>query len=357
VVTPGGILAGHEVRVDGGMVLEVVPSTAEPEFDLLTAGFVDLQVNGHDDVDVATATDDEWPRLLSLVAAQGVTSWCPTLVTAPRAALENRVATIAARVGQAGPEIVGVHLEGPFLGAAPGAHRGVEDGPIDVEWLRGLVPPVRIITLGPERDNAPEAVAALAEAGVLVALGHTTASAEEAIQAVDAGARLFTHTFNASGTMHHRAPGALGVALTDDRLAAGVIADGIHVDPMMLRLAWRVKPRGAVVLVTDATGWRAGRLADTGIALVDGAPRLADGTLAGSALRMNDAVRYCVNEVGVDLVEALEAASAVPAALLGLGDRGRLTPGRRADLVALDSDLRVVATWIGGEPADVSASG
>jgi N-acetylglucosamine-6-phosphate deacetylase len=333
------------------MIASIGPSRAEPDIDLLTAGFVDLQVNGHDDVDVATATDADWSRLLSGLAAQGVTSWCPTLITAPRPVLAARVATVAGRRGWPGPDAVGVHLEGPFLGRAPGAHRGVEPGPIDVDWLRTLGPEVRIVTLGPERENATDAIRSLVAAGVVVALGHTRATAGEATAAIDAGARLFTHAYNASGPLHHREPGALGVALTDDRITVSLIADGVHVDPTMLRLAWRAKPRGGVALITDAVGWRCGRLAGAGIALVDGAPRLADGTLAGSALRMNEAVRFCVDEVGVDLVEALAAASSVPAALLGLDDRGVVAPGRRADLVGLGPDLAVVKTWIGGQPA------
>jgi N-acetylglucosamine-6-phosphate deacetylase len=299
-------------------------------------------------VDVSTADDKDWPRLLGLLAAQGVTSWCPTLITAPLAVLDRRIAVVAGRMGQAGPDAVGIHLEGPFLGAAHGAHRGVESGPVDLGWLSGLSAAVRIVTIGPERERAADAVASLTEAGVLVALGHTTASAPMATGAVDAGARLFTHAFNASGQLHHRDPGALGVALTDGRLVISLIADGVHVDPMMLRLAWRAKPRGGVVLVTDAAAWRAGRLADSGVRLVDGAPRLADGTLAGSDLRMNEAVRYCIDKVGVPLVDALAAASTVPAGLLGLDDRGRLGPGLRADLVALNSGMEVEATWIKG---------
>ncbi len=331
--------------------MEIGPCSAEPEVDLLAAGFVDLQVNGHDDVDVATASDPDWSRLLGRLADQGVTSWCPTLITAPRTVLTERVAAVARRRGAPGPTVVGVHLEGPFLGRAPGAHSGVEDGPIDIDWLRALAPEIRIVTLGPERENAADAVRGLVDAGIVAALGHTRATADQTTAAIDAGARLFTHAYNASGRLHHREPGALGVALTDDRIVVSLIADGVHVDPMMLRLAWRAKPRGGVVLVTDAVGWRGGRLADAGVALVDGAPRLADGTLAGSALRMDEAVRFCVDEVGVDLLDALDAASAAPAALLGLDDRGVVAPGHRADLVALDRDLAVVATWIGGQPA------
>jgi len=331
------------------VIVDVRPCVGSPEHDLVAAGFVDIQVNGHDDVNVATADRVGWTRLSGLLAAQGVTSWCPTLITAPLDVLDARIAAVSAMAAGPGPEVVGIHLEGPFLGAAHGAHHGVDTSPIDLEWVAALPPSVRIMTLGPEREGASAAIAALRDSGVLVALGHTCASMVEALDAVNEGARLFTHAFNASGPLHHRDPGALGVALADDRIAISLIADGIHVDPMMLRLAWRAKPTGKVVLITDAAAWRSGRLADVGVALVDGAPRLENGVLAGSALTMDAAVRYCVDAVGVDLVDALAAASATPADLLGLHDRGSITPGRRADLVAFRPGLEVAATWVCGD--------
>jgi len=326
----------------------VHPCEGEPTYDLVAAGFIDLQVNGHDDVDVATTDQAGWTRLGGLLAAQGVTSWCPTLITAPLDVLDQRIAAVAGFRSDGGPEMVGLHLEGPFLGDAHGAHRGVDTAPIDQAWIAGLPAAVRLMTLGPEREGALDAIAALRRTGVLVALGHTHASTAQTTEAIDAGAGLFTHAFNASGTLHHRDPGALGVALADDRIAISLIADGIHVDPMILQLAWRAKPAGKVVLVTDGAAWRAGRLADSGVELVEGAPRLANGVLAGSALTMDAAVRYCVDVVGIDLEAALAAASATPAALLGLHDRGSITPGRRADLVAFSPGLEVAATWVEG---------
>jgi N-acetylglucosamine-6-phosphate deacetylase len=353
VVTPDGVLSDAEVRIVDGGIEAIGAATGPPTFDLLTAGFVDIQVNGVDDVDVATASDADWVRLGSMLAAQGVTSWCPTLVSAPLTAVTERAAVIARRmaepVGAGSADAVAIHLEGPFLGGAPGAHRDVIAGPVDIEWIDRLPSAVGLVTLGPERPGAAEAIAAMVGRGITVALGHTTADYDETVAAIGAGARLFTHAFNASGPLHHRRPGALGAALTDDRVAISLIADGIHVHPAVLRLAWRAKPAGTVVLVTDAVAWRAGRLADAGVTVVDGAPRLADGTLAGSCLTMAEAVRCCVERAGIGLVEALRAASSTPAALLGLTDRGVLAPGRRADVVALTDALEVAATWIAGE--------
>ena len=355
LLTAEGIRTDHAVRIDDGVIVGVEPCRSAPEFDIVAPGFIDLQVNGHDDVDVATADAAGWERISSVLTAQGVTSWLPTLISAPLDVLDERLRDVTALMGKqsvsgnrSGPDAVGIHLEGPFLGAARGAHPGAGFGGADLEWLAALPASVRLMTLGPECDRAVDAIRLLVARGIACSLGHTTATAEQAEAAIEAGARLFTHAFNASGAMHHRAPGALGVALSDDRLAISLIADGVHVDPRMLRLAWRAKGPERVVLVTDATGWRAGRLGDAGVTLVDGAPRLADGTLAGSALRMDQAVRHSVNVVGADLAEVLVAASTNPAHVLGLDDRGSITPGRRADLVALTGDLQVEATWVAG---------
>lgn len=368
VLVDGRLVADHEVVIDGHTIIDVRPSRSHPEWDLVAPGFVDLQVNGHDDVDVATAAstsdDTAWRRLGGLLLDQGVTSWLPTLVSAPLDVLTHRVSALAGRLTEEGDRArsadltaaptaaaCGIHLEGPFLGRASGAHP-VPGRAVDHEWLAALPDEVRLLTLGPECEGALVAIESLVARGVVVALGHTTADAEQTEAAVAAGARLFTHLFNASGPFHHRAPGAVGAALADDRLTVSLIADGVHVDPRVLRVAWRAKGSGRVVLVTDAAAGRAGadggRLGDAEVELTGGAPRLADGTLAGSALRMDEAVRRCVDEVGVPLADALGAASTTPADVLGLADRGRLTPGRRADVVALSADLRVEATWVAG---------
>ncbi len=351
VITPAGVLPDHEVEVADGVIVDVRPATGTPDIDVLIPGGVDLQVNGHDDVDVATMTSDQWPRMRALLAAQGTTTWFPTLITSSRAHVEERLEHLAAMAADDasagdGPTIGGVHLEGPYLGARHGAHRNVPGGPIDLDWFAALPPSVRIVTLGPERDNAPEAIALLVERGVLVALGHTAADHARTVACIDAGARLFTHCFNASTPLDHRAPGAVAAALTDDRIATSLIADLVHVDPVMLDLAGRCKPADRAVLVTDAAGWRAGTLGTTRVELRDGAPRLPDGTLAGSSLTLDRAIANAAGPAGWGLERAVRAASTVPATLVGLTDRGAIEPGRRADLVALDPDLRPLTTWV-----------
>ncbi len=333
VVTPTGLLEPGVVVVEDGRITDVrAPrgGAAVPE-RVLTAGFVDLQVNGHDDVNCATAAGAQWDRMDELLLAQGVTAWCPTLVTAPLA----RFASPLERIGAAmvrhprtpGPEILGVHLEGPFLGGAPGAHRREHLVPLDLDWLRGLPPIVKVVTLAPELDGAEEAIALLVDRGVLVSLGHSTATYAQAGAGAAAGVRLVTHLFNGMGPLHHREPGLLGAALSDDRLTPSLIADGVHVHPAALRAAARAKGPGGWILVTDAVAWRDGRLEAGGerrVAIVDGAPRLADGTIAGSSLTMDAAIRRMVHEAGIPLEDVITAATTTPAALVGRPDLGRL---------------------------------
>jgi N-acetylglucosamine-6-phosphate deacetylase len=352
-LTGDGFVSDVALTIEDGWITAVGP-TRRPEHEVLVAGFVDLQVNGHDDVDVATMSEQQWPRMRRLLLDQGVTTWCPTLVTADRDHYGERLEHLCrfAADDAPGPRLAGVHLEGPYLGALHGAHAGVPDGAIDLDWLASLPAIVRIVTLGPERDGAVDATRLLTSKGVLVALGHTAATYEQVLACVDAGARLFTHCFNATGRLHHRHPGATGAALATDELAISLIADGVHVHPAVLRLAARCKPPGRTVLVTDAVGWRAGRpgVLDRGRGLTvrDGAPRLPDGTLAGSNLTMDRAVRGAAADAGLGLEAALRAATIAPADLLGLEDRGILEVGRRADFLALDGAGHVVGTWVGG---------
>jgi len=351
VLSPEGLVGPAAVVVEGGRVAGIEPASGPVPDRTLAPGLVDLQVNGVDDVDVATARGADWARLDGLLLAGGVTTWCPTLVTAPLAAYPGRLAEIsaaAARPEAGRPSIAGAHLEGPFLGGRPGAHPVDLLLPLDHEWLAGLPEVVRLVTLAPELDGAPEAVRLLRGRGVAVSLGHSAATPAQVGACVAAGATLVTHLFNGMPPLHHRDPGLAGEALLDDRLTACVIGDGVHVAPAAVALAFRCKPANRVALVSDAIAWRTPEHAGFAVRLVDGAARLADGTLAGSAITLDAAVRTAVAG-GVPLADALVAASATPAAAIGCTDRGRLVPGARADLVALGPDLEVQTTWVAGE--------
>ena len=357
VLTAAGLTGPARVEIDGDRIAAVVPLDgpdaveAEATGRTLAPGFIDLQVNGIDDTDVATAAGDEWDRLDQLVAAQGVTTWCPTLITAPLSAIDAVIARIAAgmdRPGGGRPTIAGIHVEGPFLGGAPGAHPKQWLRPIDDRWLGDLPAAVRIVTLAPELDGAVAAVAALAARGTVVSLGHSAASFDLAEAATEAGASMVTHVFNGMPPLHHRTPGLLGAALTDARLRVGLIADGVHVHRALLPLVFAAKGPAGIALVTDSVAWRAEHVGNVEVRMVAGTPRLADGTLAGSALSMDRAVANVV-AAGIPLDQALIAASTTPAAILGLDDRGVIEVGRRADLVLLDAALAVRQTWVAGQ--------
>lgn len=359
MLSTSGMGGPTEVCIEDGVIAAVRPASGPTPDLTLAPGFIDVQVNGVDDVDVSRATDgDAWDRLDRLVVVGGVTTWCPTVTSAPLPRLDAALTAIGiagARPARPGrPHIAGAHVEGPFLGIG-GAHRREHLRPVDHGWLASLPGRVRIVTIAPELAGAPEAVAALARHDVVVALGHTRATEHEMVAAIDAGATMVTHLFNAMTPLHHRDPGPVGVALTDDRVVAGLVADGAHVHPRVLRLAFAAKTGAGIAITTDATAWRS-QPPDADVAVSDGAVRRRDGTLAGSAVTMAGAVANCV-AAGVPLADALVAASTTPARLLGLDDRGTIEPGRRADLVALDHRLRPVTVWIDGEPVPVGDIG
>lgn len=347
---PPGTPGPGWVVIDGSTIVErgdgTPPAGAADLHDaLLVPGFIDLQINGVGDVDFADADPGGWRRSARAQLERGTTAFCPTLITAALDAYEPALRRIEAARNDAAslalPTILGAHLEGPFLGGAPGAHPVELIREADVGWLTTLLDTipgvVAIVTLAPEADPSGAAIREIAGRGIVVALGHSTAGYEQARVAVDAGARLVTHVFNGMGPLHHREPGLVGAALDDDRLTPSLIADLVHVHPAVLRLVVNSKPN--VLLVTDAV---------TGPADLD-AVRLADGTLAGSTLSMDQAVRNIVG-LGIPIGRAVAMATTVPASVLGDAERGRIEAGARADLVALDpATLEVRAVWLGGD--------
>ena len=348
------------------------PAVARPvdvalDGGVLSAGMVDLQLNGAVGVDLAAADPDGWRAVAAHLAGHGVTAFCPTFITAPVAAQREHVArTAAARAALSREPVaqpLGAHLEGPFLSPhRPGAHdpallRAPSAAALD-ELLDGTdLDALALVTLAPELPGGGEAVERLTAAGVTVSLGHSEATAAQTAEAAARGARLVTHLFNAQRAFTHREPGLPARALTDPRLTSGLIVDLHHVAPDAVRLALAAAP-GRIALVSDAVAaagmapgpFRIGTV--EAFAQPDGPPRLADGTLAGSALHLDEAVRNAV-ALGLSPERALDAATAVPAAALGDGSRGALAPGRRADLVWWDDELNVRAVWIGGRRTDL----
>jgi N-acetylglucosamine-6-phosphate deacetylase len=355
-----GVLLAGDVGVDEGVVTEVgLPAARGGR--VAAPGLVDLQVNGFDGVDLMTAGGQEVRHVGRALLAHGVTAYLPTLITAAREATDAALDVLAAAVAgpdPAGARVLGAHLEGPYLsprrlGTHPARHRRDPDAAELAAWRRRG--PVAAVTLAPELPGALEVVRSLAADGVLVSVGHSDATAEQAHAAFDAGARTVTHLFNAMSPLHHRAPGVPGAALARAGTVVQLIVDGHHLAPDVVRTAWAAAA-GRVVLVTDATA-AAGRpdgrylLAGVELDVRDGAVRNAAGDLAGSALTLDAAVRGAC-DLGIDPAAALSAASEAPARLLGRDDLGRLVPGARADLVVLGDDLRVEQTWLAGRPVE-----
>jgi len=364
---PGtGILAPGYVTIDDGRIAAVGegPPPGSPDLGLdsgvLVPGLVDLQVNGYYGVDLADCDPDGWALVARRLPETGTTAFLPTFITAPvpTLATELRSAAKTAEAVTAGARVLGVHLEGPFLSPArAGAHRRdwiVAPSPGAVTELldagRGLL---RLMTLAPEADGALAAIGMLTAAGVVVSMGHSDATAAEVAAGADAGSRMVTHLFNAQRGLHHREPGVVGQALTDQRLTSGLIVDLSHVSAAACAIAFAAAP-GRICLITDAAacaGMPPGRYLLGGqpvdLPPGSGAPVRPGGTLAGSALRMDLAVSNAV-AVGLGLPEAVAAASWIPADLIGRPDLGRLAAGTAADLAWLGDDLRARATWVSG---------
>ena len=334
------------------------PQTRLPTGSFLTAGFIDLQVNGGGGILLNDQPTADGMRAIARAHRRyGTTACLPTLITDTRERMRAAIAAARSAAGKDG--IIGLHLEGPFISPQrPGVHRPdriLQPASGDLELLCELAGAGRsLITLAPECVPAGF-VLTLASSGVRVSIGHSEASAAAAMRAVTEGATGVTHLFNAMPPLSARAPGIVGAALAEPRLTAGLIADGIHVDPISVQAAFAAKGPDRIALVTDAmptVGTSLDRfdLAGRTIRLADGRLTTAEGTLAGAHLDMASAVRNAVRLANVSLDDALRAASLTPARFLGLdNERGAIVAGARADLVAMTEELTVIATWINGE--------
>lgn len=366
VLVPAGVVSGVDVLAAGGRVRAVGPRLKAPpgaevaaaRGALLAPGLVDLQINGAYGANFSEASPAEVTRAAERLAAEGVTAFLPTLISLPLHRLEAALGRLAeaARAGR-GARIPGVHLEGPFLSRARrGAHRAANLRRPSVReferlWRasRGLL---RVLTLAPELPGAAGVIAAARRRGVLVSLGHTDADGGQVRRAADAGARLVTHLYNAMAPFHHRAEGAAGAALTDDRLACGLIYDGNHVGPLAAALALKAKGPQGLFLVSDAVfalGLRPGRYRADGTEyqLKGGQFRVRGGPLGGAVSSLRACVARFARELGLPLAAAWRLGSETPGRLLG-GTLGVIRAGAPADLVLVGRDGAVRAGWVGG---------
>lgn len=367
----GGVVTDYEVwpeatvLIEGGSIRDIgrddsLTADADEVHDygdsLIVPGFVDLQVNGSFGVDVATAPD-RLAELSRSLLSTGTTSYLPTVISSPVSLYEETLPNLAAGICDPpgpGAEPLGLHLEGPFLslekrGAHAAAHVLSPD-PNLLEYLLDLAP-VRMLTLAPELDGAEDLMERAAGRGVAVSAGHTEVTFETAYAAFDHQVSGVTHLFNAMSPLHHREPGLPGAAFAHPLVICGLIADGLHVHPEVVGIAFRMLGPDRIYLTTDAiaaAGMGAGeyRLATRTVYLESGVPRLGSGAIAGSILEMNEAFKNILAFTGCTIPEAVRMASTTPARLVGEGKRrGRLSPGYDADVTVLAPDLSVETVW------------
>jgi N-acetylglucosamine-6-phosphate deacetylase len=352
------------VSIDDQVIVDVartthVPVGAERIGGILVPGFVDVHVHGGDGADFMDAHEEATARILGFHAQHGTTALAATTLSASRGDLQNAVEVIA-RVSGDNPgaaEIVGVHLEGPFINATrAGAQDRASIRIADIHELAALIteaPRLRwIVTVAPEIEGARGLIEHFKDR-VLFSIGHTSADHATAVAAIDWGACHFTHLYNAMTPLHHRDPGVVGAALTAIDATAELIADGVHVHPAAMRIAVQAMPH-RIALVTDAMracGLSDGtyKLYDYEVTVADGAARLADGTLAGSVLTMGGAVKNMIELAGLPLETVIPLATEVPARIAAVADRkGKIETRYDADIVALNERFEVERVWARG---------
>jgi N-acetylglucosamine-6-phosphate deacetylase len=367
VLLPEGFANGRTVLVEDDRISAVVESSdrrarSAGQVDLagrkLLPGFVDVQVNGGGGVLFNESPTVEGIRILAAAHARfGTTGFLPTLISDDRETLARAIAAVDAAIAAGVPGVLGIHIEGPYLNQArKGVHNAAHFQTLDAEavtLLCSLQRGVTLLTLAPERAELA-VLAKLATAGVILAAGHTDATAGEIAAAQRHGLSGFTHLFNAMSQLTAREPGAVGAALGEDESYCGIIVDGKHVDPRVLKVALRAKRHDRFMLVTDAmpavgSNTASFQLQGRTITVIGDYCVDEHGTLAGTALDMSRAVRNAVSLLGLPLDEAVRMASDHPARFLRLGaSHGRIEPGLRADFAIADAGGIIQETWIGG---------
>jgi N-acetylglucosamine-6-phosphate deacetylase len=368
VLTDEGFVTDRVVLIDAGRIAAIAPGNdariaGAAQRDLggafLLPGFVDCQVNGgggvlfNDDPSVATIR-----RIGAAHRRFGTTAFMPTLISEDLEVIHAAIAAVRAAIEARVPGVIGVHIEGPFISEArKGTHDAGKLRSLDargIEVLSSLGVGRTLVTLAPE-ITTPETIRMLAHSGVIVSAGHTDGTFAQVTEAMRHGVRGVTHLFNAMSPLHHREPGAVGAALHDPDCWCGLIVDGVHVHPAALQIALACKRPDRFMLVTDAMA-SVGSADDSfmlqgkRIRVKDGVCVDDNGVISGSALDMASAVRNCVELLGLPLEQAARMASTYPAEFLGLGgELGRIAPGYRANLVAVDDGVRVLETWIDGD--------
>lgn len=381
LVTEDGIVENGELYMENGDIVWAGTSNDRPaqlstfEDSLridagegwVVPGFIDIHVHGGFGHDFMDATAEAMDGITRFHGKNGTTGMLATSVTASREAIDKLLDAVHAYQNNGMPyaQLLGVHLEGPFISHKwPGAQNPAYIVPPQKEWMEKWVSQypgmIKQLTLAPETEGAYELISWLKQQGIIAAAGHTDASYETIEEAVEHGLSHAVHTFNAMTGLHHRAPGTVGAVLSDDRIAAEIIADGFHVHPAGIKLLAKTKTDDNLILITDAmsaAGLGNGQYSLGGLAVTveNGKATLTEGSsLAGSTLTMISAFRFAVNNVGISVAEASRMASGNPAKALNLYDKlGSLAAGKQADVLLLSADLEIRQVWVKGKEANL----
>ena len=343
-------------EIDGAEVVSL------PENAVVLPGFIDEHIHGAGGADAMDASEEALATIANAVAAEGTTGFLATTMTQSKENITAALAAVASyrkKNAKDGARVLGVHLEGPFIAAA---HKGAQpleyvaapDPAVFDEYYAASGESIKIVTLAPEEKGGDVLVAHLAKLGVTASIGHTGAKTADVLCAVENGATNVTHTYNAQSPLHHREIGTVGSALLYDCFNCELIADTIHVSVPAMKLLAKCKPKGKLTLITDAMRAKGlpdgeSELGGQRVIVKNGEARLSDGTLAGSVLRMNYAIRNLTQKVGVPFTDAVDCATIVPARTLKIdGEVGSIQVGKCADFAVLDENFEVVCTVRGG---------
>jgi len=374
IITPFHLISGKAIIVEKGRIREIVNeeelSTAtltgaeviEGKDKYIVPGYIDIHVHGGGGSDVM---DGDYEAINQIAIAHshfGTTSFLPTTMTMSKDKIIRSLRSIceAVKKGTAGAEILGIHMEGPYINPEKkGAQKEDEIKKISIEefleFNQASGNLIRLVTIAPEMPGAIGLIKYLYKRGIIASVGHTNATYVQTQAGIQAGLSHVTHTFNAMRELHHREPGVVGAALTSPELTVEVIADGIHIHPIVLKILTKIKEGEKVVLITDAmraAGLKEGTydLGGQEVIVTKGQARLKDGTLAGSVLTMDKAVKNIVNKIGIQLPKAIQMASFNPARSIGIDDKkGSLEPGKDADIVILNKNLETELTIVVGK--------
>ncbi|MBA7498922.1 N-acetylgalactosamine-6-phosphate deacetylase [subsurface metagenome] len=374
IITPFHLVSGKAIIIEKGRIREIVNkeelSTAtltgveviEAKDKFIVPGYIDIHIHGGGGSDVMDGDYESINKIAIAHSHFGTTSFLPTTMTMSKDKIIRSLRSIceAVKKGTAGAEILGIHMEGPYINPEKkGAQKEDEIKKISIEefleFNQASGNLIRLVTIAPEMPGAIGLIKYLYKQGIITSVGHTNATYVQTQAGIQAGLSHVTHTFDAMRGLHHREPGVVGAALTSPELTVEIIADGVHIHPIVLKILTKIKEGEKVVLITDAmraAGLKEGTydLGGQEVIVTKGQARLKDGTLAGSVLTMDKAVKNMVNKIGIQLPKAIQMASFNPARSIGIDDKkGSLEPGKDADIVILNKNLEAELTIVAGK--------